>query len=66
MKSIKKSWRTTLIGALLAISVAVQPLIETGVMDYRRLVLAALIALFGVLSKDAGVSGTGTTGEKGQ
>lgn len=54
-----KNFRTTLVGALLAIAVAVQPLIETGAVDVKAIVMAAMIALLGYLAKDAGVSGTG-------
>lgn len=53
-----KSWRTTIIGAIGATFVAIQPLIETGAIDWKSVGIAALIALFGYLAKDAGVSGT--------
>ena len=54
-----KSWRTTLTGAILAIVIAVEPIISTGVIDWKRVGMGALIALMGYLAKDAGVSGTG-------
>ncbi len=53
-----KNWRTTLVGAILAIVVAVQPIIATGSIDWKAVSLAALIALLGYLAKDAGVTGT--------
>jgi hypothetical protein len=51
------SWKTTLFGALIAICVAVQPLIATGKIDWKAVGLAALIALFGFFSKDSNVTG---------
>ena len=51
------SWKTTVIGALIAILVAVQPLIATGTIDWKAVGLAALIALFGFISKDSNVTG---------
>jgi len=52
-----KNWRTTIIGAIGAAFIAIQPLIETGVIDWKAVAIAALVALFGYLAKDAGVSG---------
>jgi hypothetical protein len=57
------SWRTTLISAIIAVLVAVQPLIATGKIDWKAVVLAALIALFGAISKDSNVTG-GTVSNK--
>lgn len=51
------SWKTTLIGCLLAIAVAVQPLIATGQIDWKAVGIAAMIALLGYLAKDADVTG---------
>lgn len=53
-----KNWKTTILGAIGAAIVAIQPIIESGVIDWKAVGIAALIALFGYLSKDAGVSGT--------
>ena len=53
-----KSYKTTIIGAILAAIIAIQPLIETGVIDYKKVGLAAIIAFFGYLSKDSDVTGT--------
>lgn len=53
-----RSYKTTIIGAILACIIAIQPLIETGVIDYKKVGLAAIIALFGYLSKDSDVTGT--------
>ena len=52
-----KNWKTTLIGCLIAIVIAIKPLIETGTIDYKQCGIAAVIALFGFLSKDANVTG---------
>jgi hypothetical protein len=51
------NWKTTLIGALLAIVVAIQPLITTGSIEWSQVILAALIALLGFLAKDFDVTG---------
>jgi len=53
-----KSYKTTIIGAILAAIIAVQPLIETGSFDLKKVALAAFIALFGYLAKDSDVTGT--------
>jgi hypothetical protein len=50
------SWRTTIIGAVLAVIIAVQPIIETGTIDWKKVGIAALVALFGYLAKDAGAT----------
>jgi len=52
-----KSYKTTIIGAVLACIIAIQPLIETGIIDYKKIGLAAIIALFGYISKDTDVTG---------
>jgi len=52
-----RSYKTTIIGAILAVIIAVQPMIETGTIDYKKVGLAAIIALFGYLSKDSDVTG---------
>lgn len=52
-----KNWRTTVVGALLAIAVAVQPFATTGVFEWKQMLIPALIALLGFISKDAGVTG---------
>ena len=52
-----KSWKTTIVGAVLATIVAIQPIIELGVIDWKRVALAGLIALMGYLAKDADVTG---------
>lgn len=52
-----KNWKTSLLGAILAAFVAIQPLFEAGEYDYKKLVFAAVIAAFGFLSKDFNVTG---------
>jgi hypothetical protein len=51
------SWKTTLIGAILAIVIAVQPLITTGKIDWKAVGIAALVALLGYVAKDSNVTG---------
>ena len=55
-----KNWKTTLVGVLLAVVVAIQPIVSTGIVDWGLLVIAALIAALGVLAKDFNVTGTTT------
>ena len=65
--SIKKprSWRTTLIGILGAITMASVPFLQQDsfdiTKDWKYMVAAVLIAVYGVVSKDAKVSGNGTS-----
>lgn len=59
------SWKTMVVGAILAILIAVQPLLETGTIDWKAVILAALVALFSYLVKDKDVTG-GTRSNKMQ
>lgn len=52
------NYKTTILGAILAIVVAIQPLISTGTVDWKAVGMGALIALIGYFAKDAGVTGT--------
>lgn len=52
-----KSWKTTITGCLIAAIVAIQPIIETGVFDWKRIGIAALIAVFSFVAKDNNVTG---------
>jgi len=54
-----KNWRTTLVGAITAIVIAVAPVLETGNISWKAIIVAALVAIGGYLAKDAGVSGRG-------
>ena len=45
------SWLTTVIGVLIAAMLAAQPIISTGHVDIKALVLAILIAVFGYFTK---------------
>lgn len=56
-----KNWKTTLVGAILAVIIAVQPLITTGQIDWKQVGFAALVALFGFVQKDNDVTGGTTT-----
>jgi len=56
-----KSWKTTLMGIILASMIAVQPLASDGVdlkKDWPKFALAIAIAIFGYFSKDHDVTGT--------
>ena len=48
-----KNWKTTLFSALLAIGIAVEPLISTGHIDWKKVGVAAFVALIGYFAKDA-------------
>ena len=52
-----KNYKTTLIGGLIAVIIAVQPLIESGEINWKQVGFAALIAAFGFISKDHDVTG---------
>ena len=54
---LRGSWKTTVIGLILAVIVAVQPLISTGEIDWKQVVIAALIAALSFVMKDADVTG---------
>ena len=54
------SWKTTLFGCLAAAMIAVAPLIQTGTIDWKAVVIAALVAAFSFVAKDKNVTG-GTT-----
>lgn len=57
-----KSYKTTIVGALLAAVIAIQPYLTTGEIDVKQLVIAGLIAALGYFAKDNDVTG----GTKGQ
>ena len=52
-----KNYRTTICGLVMAAIVAVQPILETGIIDWKKIGYAALIAVFGYLVKDHNVTG---------
>ena len=49
-----KDWRSTIAGALLAAVVAIQPIIESGTVDWVNICIAALIAALGYIVRDPG------------
>ena len=51
------SWKTTIVGAVLAAVIAVSPIIQTGVVDWKQVGIAALVAIFGFISKDFDLTG---------
>jgi hypothetical protein len=54
---MNKSWKTTVLGAILAVGIAVQPIIATGKIDWKQVAIAAFVAAIGYFSKDADVTG---------
>lgn len=52
-----KNWRTTIIGCIGAAWLAIEPIITTGEIDYKKLAMAAGVAAFSFLVKDAHVTG---------
>ena len=57
-----KSYKTTIIGLALAISMAVQPIFDAGELQFDkktigRFLVAVLVAIFGYLAKDHDVTG---------
>ncbi len=54
------SWKTTIIGLMLAIGNVVIPMIQGGKPTYRQIAASACIAAFGFFAKDSNVTG-GTT-----
>ena len=52
-----KNWKTTLFGCLAAIMIAVAPLIQTGQIDWKAVIVAALVAGLGFVAKDSNVTG---------
>ena len=54
------SWKTTLFGCLAAVMVAIAPILQSGTVDWKALVIAALIAAFSFVAKDHNVTGGDT------
>jgi len=52
-----KNWKTTLTGIFIAIVVAVAPILQTGEIEWKNVILAAIIAAFGYFAKDHDVTG---------
>ncbi|MGY0037634.1 hypothetical protein [Pedobacter sp. NJ-S-72] len=57
---MEKDLKTTVIGALLAVIIAIQPIITQGKIDWGQLGLAALIAALGYFTKDKSSNVPGT------
>lgn len=47
-----KDWKTTLFGMLLAIGIAIQPLVTEGQLDWSEIGVAALVAAITYFTKD--------------
>lgn len=54
-----KNWKTTIIGAVIGGLVAIQPILESGSVNLREVLIGFLLAAFGAVSKDFNVTGTG-------
>lgn len=52
-----KNWKTTLIGAVGGAFIAVQPLLQTGVVDWRQVTVGFVVALIGIVAKDFNKTG---------
>ena len=52
-----KNWKTSLCGCLAAVMIAIAPILQTSQVDWKALIIAALVAAFGFLSKDFNVTG---------
>ncbi len=52
-----RNWKTTIVGLIGAIAIAIQPYLESGAFDTKALITAAVVAAFGVIAKDFNVSG---------
>ena len=52
-----KNWKTTVVGVIIAIVIAVSPILETGTIVWKDIILAAIIAAFGYFAKDHDVTG---------
>ena len=52
-----KNWKTTLVGALLALFIALEPIVTTGEVNWIQVIIAGGIAVLGYLAKDFDVSG---------
>jgi hypothetical protein len=52
-----KNWRTTLIGCMGAIAYSLEDALSKGTIDRKTLILAAVIAALGFISKDFNVTG---------
>lgn len=48
------SWKTTLGGIVGAVAIAITPVIQTGTIDKKALIMAAAVGLLGWLAKDHG------------
>lgn len=52
-----KSWKTTLLGAIGGAFIAIQPLVQTGVVDWKQVGVGFIVALFGLVAKDFNKTG---------
>ena len=55
--TIMKSWKSTLAGCVGAAVNLVLPLIQTGTVDTKTIIISVILAVLGFLAKDFDVSG---------
>jgi hypothetical protein len=53
------SWKTTLVGYLGAVAVAILPILQGQGIQWDKVLLAAVIAIVSRFAKDAGATGAG-------
>lgn len=59
MKPNTKSWKTTLLGCVIAAWVVIEPMINSEEINWKTILKAGIIAVAGFLVKDWNVTGTG-------
>lgn len=53
-----RNWMTTTVGLIGAVANAMIPLLQNGTVDLQTLLISAIMAALGVLSKDFNITGT--------
>jgi len=59
-----KNWKTTLTGIIGAIAVAIVPYLKSGNFEWKDLIIPAVIAALGFLTKDYDTTGAGKEAKK--
>jgi hypothetical protein len=59
-KILGTSWKTTLVGYLGAVAVAILPILQGQGVQWDKVLLAAIIAVVSRFAKDAGATGVGS------
>lgn len=53
-----RNWKTTVVGAVIAALVVIQSALSATGFEWKSVLIAAAVAAFGYVAKDAGVTGT--------